>query len=122
MIRPAVEAWLEERLSGVPEELADEVRSLVTAEADRAEYDDLARLLAGAALYGFDRSVAESRDRGAALRLLAADAALTYAFEAAVDTGTDVSALAEYVGLHGELGRRLASSRSARQPDGEAGP
>ena len=80
-----------------------------------------AEALANAALRGLDEVVAREGDRGTALRLLAADAALTYAFQAAAELGEDVSALAERVGLGGELGRRIrsagASVVSAREPE-----
>lgn len=73
----------------------------------------VAGVLARAALAELER-VTGMRGRRAALALLAADASLTYAFEAAGDDGTDPAALADLVGLRGALGRRLtAPERSA---------
>lgn len=113
--------WVEAKLRGVPEELADEIRLLVLQDGPAAGRSRVAEALANAALRGLDEVVAREGDRGTALRLLAADAALTYAFQAAAELGEDVSALAERVGLGGELGRRIrsagASVVSAREPE-----
>ena len=48
--------------------------------------------------------------RDSALRLLSADAALTFAFEAAADLRGDVRALCHNLGPRGEFGRRLSAS------------
>lgn len=64
--------------------------------------------LARAAVEEFERVGGGSADREAAVRLLAADACLTYAFEAAADLGADVPGLADAVGLQGRIGTRLA--------------
>jgi hypothetical protein len=85
--------------------------------------------LAAAALRGIDevacRDAAPDRPvRDTALRLLAADAALTYAFEAAADLGADVVVLAERLGPRGALGARLSgrSGDAAAGPDGNGAP
>ena len=81
--------------------------------------DDPPRALAAAALAGLDEVAEGEGERADALRLLAADAALTWAFEAATETGRVVE-LARTVGLEGELGRRLASgSVGVTGPEGE---
>lgn len=73
----------------------------------------VAGVLARAALRELDR-VTEMEGREAALALLAADAALTYSFEAALDDGSSPTDLAGAVGLRGALGRRLdAAGRSS---------
>ena len=110
MARGNVETWLEPRLVGAPVELAAAVRELlgeVEADAD-GRFPDVPEALVAAALLGFD-GVLEPVDaaREVALRLLAADAALTYAFEAAASLGRDVDGLAMRIGPGGELGRRL---------------
>lgn len=101
--------WLEPRLAETPPELADAIRLLVR-ESDEDRVDIPGRL-AAAALRGFDDVLAETaadlRSRRAALRLLAADASLTCAFEAAVDLDTDVVDLTERLGPRGALGAML---------------
>jgi hypothetical protein len=76
-------------------------------------------VLAAAALRGLDGVLEQEEPaREAALQLLAADASLTYAFEAAASIGTNVEELALRIGPDGELGRRLAdeSSGSGEMP------
>jgi hypothetical protein len=128
--RSAVEAWLAPRLAQAPEELAGAVRRLLGEVVD-ARGGGLARGipgdLAAAALRGFDGMIddgeTDQASRSAALRLLAADALLTYAFEAAADLGGDVLELAARAGVDGALGERLrrpgAGSRAA--PSADAG-
>lgn len=91
-------------------------RELEAGEATSAEGADpggsagpVAGVLARAALRELDR-VTEMEGREAALALLAADAALTYSFEAALDDGSSPTDLAAAVGLRGALGRRLAAA------------
>lgn len=100
--------WLRPRLEeGVPSDLAEAVRACVrSAEAEAGT--PVPELLARAAVSELDRLGDRPADRETAVRLLAADAALTYAFEAAAETGDDVPALADRVGLRGLIGRRLA--------------
>lgn len=113
-----LDEWLQPRLIAAPPELAAAIRELlVEAGVDGTGPEtDVSEGLAAAALRGIDevaRDAAPKRPaRAPALRLLAADAALTYAFEAAADLGTDVVALAERLGPRGALGARL-SGRSA---------
>ena len=98
--------WLEPRLRDTPAELAQDIlRLLDTVPAEHLS--DPPRALASAALAGLDQVASGAGDRTEALRLLAADAALTWAFEAAAGEGS-VAGLAAAVGLRGELGRRLA--------------
>ena len=110
---PDAQRWLESRLRTAPPELEDEVRALVGEAAARGAVPPLgggaiADLLATAGLLGLDEVVATPGGRESALRLLAADAALTCAFEAAAGTGGDVARLCASVGPAGLLGRRLA--------------
>ena len=98
-------AWLEPRLERVPEELAGRVRSLVAGREDGAVAD----VLASVALEELERLADAPQDRHAAVRLLAADAVLTWAFEAAAELGADVPALADATGLRGRMGALLRS-------------
>lgn len=111
-----VAAWLEPRLRAAPRELAEAVRELVgeVRAEETVESAEVPDVLAAAALRGFDGVLVETAPaRGAALRLLAADASLTYAFEAAASLGTDVEKLALRIGPGGELGRRLGEGSTA---------
>ncbi|MGI9039108.1 MAG: hypothetical protein ACR2GQ_09615 [Gemmatimonadota bacterium] len=125
----ALEAWLGPRLDHAPAELAEAVRRLleealtITGEPGERLFglarspEDIPGTLAAAALRGFDGVVdcaeADQASRPAALRLLAADASLTYAFEAAADLGADVLDLAARAGAAGALGARLRARRAA---------
>lgn len=101
-------AWLRPRLEdGVPPDLAEAVRACVRA-AEAGPDTPVPELLARAAVSELDRLGDRPADRETAVRLLAADAALTYAFECAAETGADVPALADGVGLRGLIGGRLA--------------
>lgn len=112
-----LDGWLEPRLAVAPSELADAIRQLVR-EPDEGGADIPGRL-AAAALRGFDDVLTETsadlRSRRAALRLLAADASLTYAFEAAADLDIDIVDLADALGPRGVLGAMLdvATAREA---------
>ena len=99
--------WLEPRLAEVPPALAAAVRECVARVDRTAARDEVPDLLAEAALVELDLVLAEPQGRKGALRLLAADAILTYAFEAATAEGADARALADRLGLNGEIGRRL---------------
>lgn len=112
---PRALAWLEPRLARVPGELADRVRDLV----GRAEPGPVPDLLASAAVEELERLAAAPQDRNAAVRLLAADAALTWAFEAAAELGADITALADATGLPGRIGQLLRARGS--RPDGVSG-
>ncbi|MFQ5678871.1 MAG: hypothetical protein ACE5HP_05370 [Gemmatimonadota bacterium] len=101
-------AWLEPRLARVPAELAEAIRSSLEAAAPHVSpSSSVADTLALAALEGFDRVLAGTRGRESAVHLLAADASLTYAFEAAAELGEDLLRLADRVGPRGRLGRGL---------------
>lgn len=98
--------WLEPRIAGAPTELAADILRLVETTPG-LDLSDPVSALAASGLAGLEQVAAGTGERSAALRLLAADAALTYAFEAAAESGRSAE-LAEKVGLEGELGRRLA--------------
>jgi len=104
--------WLRPRLATVPPELAADILELLESLPD-ADLDDPPRALADAALAGLGQVAAGSGERHEALRLLAADAALTYTFEAAAELGRSEE-LVTLVGLEGEIGRRLARAYAAR--------
>lgn len=103
-------AWLDPRLAEVPEELAEAVRACVRrAELERPEEEAVvARVLAVAATQEFDRVVELEQDRRAAIRLLAADASLTYAFEAASETGEEEAPMPELSDVGERIAARLA--------------
>lgn len=112
---PPALAWLEPRLARVPDELAERVRDVV----GRAEPGPVPDLLAGAAVEELERLADAPQDRDAAVRLLAADATLTWAFEAAAELGGDVRGLTDATGLRGRIGRALRERAS--RPGGGAG-
>lgn len=106
----ATEEWLDGKLAGAPPELATDVRTLIRNSGDdaRDEHGDaIAGLLARAGLAGLDEIVHGGGGRETALRLLAADATLTLAFEAAAELGGDVRLLCRRLGPSGELGLRF---------------
>lgn len=125
--------WLNPRLEAAPAELAAAISELLQEACGRGGHDggadgDASTIpgrLAAAALWGLDavsgedRAVERRSPRGTALRLLAADAALTYAFEAAADLGGDVVGLAARLGPRGALGARLASAGAPEARGGE---
>ena len=80
------EQWLAARRPAPPEPLHDRLRGLLAGGGDDASADVSARLLerGAATLAGVLAGAASSRD--SARELLAADALVTYAFEAAADT------------------------------------
>ena len=80
-----VSEWLDARLGGVPGPLADRLRDLLSADAarDAAELPELAVAAAEGAAARLLRNGCTTRD--GALDLLAADALVTSALEAAAD-------------------------------------
>lgn len=105
--------WLEPRLGDVPAELASALRAAIE-RAEPGSASTPADGLADVALVELYSVLRAEQDRPAALRLLAADALLTYAFEAAADPAAGGSAalaerLAERVGPRGALGDRIAA-------------
>ncbi len=85
----AVDRWLAERAEGVPDVLA---RHLDVEE----DGDDVADALVRRGLRALGEALARpGRDRGAAFRLLAADAYLTYACQAAAEGDDPEGALRE---------------------------
>ena len=110
--REQAEAWLEPRLRGAPPRLADAVRRCLGRVAPGEEPGGLSGWLAHAALEEFGRVEAgRAGDRDEALRLLAADASLTFAFEAAAERGEDLGRLADEWGPAGRIGAELAARR-----------
>lgn len=105
--------WLQSRMSEAPPELAADILRLIE-DSPGLDLSDPPTALAGAALAGLEQVAAGTGDRGEALRLLAADAALTYAFEAAAESGR-AAELAAWVGVDGLLGSRLVREAQARE-------
>ena len=99
--------WLEPKLEEVSDELAAAVRACVDRLPARDAEGSVSETLARAALLEFDRLVSGAQGRKNAVRLLAADATLTYAFEAAAELDEDLEALVHTVGLRGALGQRV---------------
>lgn len=86
------ERWLESRLEESPVALARRTREFLAATGP----GPLPERLAQASRLALGQAVARSPDRAAALDLLAADALVTLALAAQVDT--DPSRLAEFAG------------------------
>lgn len=103
--------WVHPRLEGIHPELAAAVRRCVREGPDPVETSTTADVLADAAAAELQRIADGPQDRAAAVRLLAADAVLTFAFEAVATAGGDPDALADRVGLRGTLGRALLATR-----------
>ncbi|MBT8462429.1 MAG: hypothetical protein KJO44_07865 [Gemmatimonadetes bacterium] len=97
--------WLRPRVLEAPPELAADIIRLVESTPG-LDLSDPVTALATAALAGLEEVAEGAGNRSEALRLLAADAALTYAFEAAAGAGRSKE-LATRLGLDGELGKRL---------------
>ncbi|MGH7459370.1 MAG: hypothetical protein ACREKN_09890 [Longimicrobiaceae bacterium] len=92
-------SWLRERLPDAPGSLMDEmIRSL--ADGDREIADDLAE----GALRLYAATLGDSGEREGALRLLAADALLTHAFERSALDPDGIEPLALRLGARGRLG------------------
>ena len=83
MAQDLLERWLESRLSGVPDELGAQVRASLASREPADAVEDVVTAFGEAALTGLDRVRAGRQSRRDALHLLAADACLTYAFQAA---------------------------------------
>ncbi|MFV1987858.1 MAG: hypothetical protein ACC682_11295 [Gemmatimonadota bacterium] len=104
--------WIVARLEETPPELAVAVRGLlggIDAPSPTPER------MVDCALVAFERVASTTQTRAGALELLAADALLTYAFEAAADPGVGGSAdaavrLARATGASGEIGCRSERS------------
>ncbi|HEX6694882.1 MAG TPA: hypothetical protein VF035_09320 [Longimicrobiales bacterium] len=86
-------SWLEAREPRPPAELLAHMRRVVEEQtAADTPRGDITTILAEAALRAFAVAVEHCDDRAAATDLLAADALLTYAMEAAAGTGGDAAA------------------------------
>jgi hypothetical protein len=118
MSESPTQAWLRPRLAEAPPELVADIVTLLETTPG-LDLSDPVAALAGAALAGLAQVAEGSGDRTEALRLLAADAALTYAFEAAAEAGTSAE-LAARVGLGGEIGERLQRELRGGTPPGGA--
>lgn len=115
MKRGDAREWLDARLREAPARLAEAVRECLDRAAPSEEPESVGEWLARSAEQELERVADGADEEDVALRLLAADAVLTYAFEAAAEEGTDLKALAGELGPAGRLGRRLGD----RCGDGE---
>jgi len=84
---------------------------------------DLATRLATCALRELDRVGDDVATRATGVQLLAADALLTFAFEAAAEHGHDIERFADRFGVRGALGERMRTVRRTvpRTADSQAG-
>lgn len=108
-----LEAWLAGRLEGAPAELAEAVWPLV-----RGRLEDGEDGLIHAALDALATVAEGEADRSEAVTLLAADAILTYALEAAADPALGGSAararrLADRTGPHGLIGEYFGAQEES---------
>lgn len=88
-------SWLDARLPEAPEALRGRIAELM---AEHPEWERLPRqhaLLQASEVLMKEVLAAAPKDREAALDLLAGDACVTYAFEAAADEPGDLGALAD---------------------------
>lgn len=91
----SLQSWLDARLPQAPEALRRRIAELV---AQHAEWESMPRqnaLLLASEILMKDVLAAAPKDRNAALDLLAGDACVTYAFEAAADEPAELGALAD---------------------------
>jgi hypothetical protein len=89
-----LQSWLDARLPEAPAALRGRIASLV---AEHPEWEAMPRqqaLLAASELLMKEVLAAAPKDRDAALSLLAGDACVTYAFEAAADAPASLGPLA----------------------------
>jgi hypothetical protein len=89
--RDAVLAWLAAREPAAPARLAERLRGFARAAPAERLGGTMTQAMSGLGLFALEGSVArgEAGDE-VALDLLAADAFVTYAFEAAAEEGADV--------------------------------
>ncbi len=90
-----LQSWLDARLPEAPTALRERIAALV---AEHPEWESLPRqqaLLAASELLMKEALAAAPKDRDAALALLAGDACVTYAFEAAADEPSSLRSLAD---------------------------
>jgi hypothetical protein len=80
-------AWLDARTVDAPASLRTRMTRALAGAPEKS--DSLPHVLADAALAELERVLAHPSERPAAFDLLAADALLTYAFEAAAEQGGD---------------------------------
>lgn len=83
-------AWLSPRVAGAPKQLEQRMTEALQAVAAQRTVQDQ---LAEAALWCLRRSLEEEQRAEKALQLLAADALLTHACEAAAEMGSDALTL-----------------------------
>ncbi|WP_419949408.1 hypothetical protein [Candidatus Palauibacter sp.] len=105
--RITLATWLETRLREAPPELAEAIRSRVAEVLDDGEEG-----LVYVALEALEAAASGGGSRGSAIDLLAADAILTYALEAAADPALGGSAaralhLSRRIGPAGLIGERF---------------
>lgn len=116
-------AWVRARPAAVPPELSAAVRAALERLGPGPAGEGAADALARAATGELDAVLARGEEgRAAALPLLAADACLAYAFEAAAESGADLGGLAAGLGPRGALGDRLALALEEARRGSGRGP
>lgn len=100
MSRARIETWLAAREPARPDALARQMSALIAAcpDADLDQVSGMAVAMGALGIFSV-RRVNAGRDAsaGLALELLAADAFVTYAFEAAAEEGVDMLPLAMHL-------------------------
>jgi hypothetical protein len=91
-----LQRWLDARQPEAPEALRRRIAELVAAHPEWETIPRQHALLAASEILMKDVLAAAPKDRKAALDLLAGDACVTYAFEAAADDPGELRALADH--------------------------
>lgn len=91
MNRDAIVAWLAAREPAAPEQLAARLRGFVLRAPKERLAGSMTQAMSGLGLFALEGSLGRGETGNeVALDLLAADAFVTYAFEAAAEEGADV--------------------------------
>lgn len=90
-----LQAWLDARTPEAPPALRGRIAQVVAAHPEWEQMSKAHALLKASQSLLRDVLAAEPKDREAALALLAADACITYAFEAAAETPSELAAFAD---------------------------
>ncbi|MDP1890595.1 MAG: hypothetical protein Q8K55_06840 [Gemmatimonadaceae bacterium] len=90
-----LQSWLDARVPEAPEALRRRIAELVAAHPEWEAMPRQHALLSASELLMKDVLAAAPKDRDAAIDLLAGDACVTYAFEAAADEPGELDSLAD---------------------------
>jgi hypothetical protein len=95
-VKPSIHDWLDARTPGAPETLDARIREMIGADATFASLDVTEACLAAAERHLALLLAGDQRSRSCATDLLAVDALVTYAFEAAADEPSRLAERAEH--------------------------